>query len=116
MTIVWVSEKERVIGVDESRIQNCVVTVRNEGSLSSAIGDILQASDNLSRVINSYKTVIDGQVINGEETTSAMPDSEGKMCWDPPNHHCVQVNHMVAQRTLNPLRGVLQLPQAKKYR
>uniref|UniRef100_A0A286XRY8 Golgi associated, gamma adaptin ear containing, ARF binding protein 3 n=1 Tax=Cavia porcellus TaxID=10141 RepID=A0A286XRY8_CAVPO len=43
----------------------------------NSLGDILQASDNLSRVINSYKTVIDGQVINGEETTSAMPDSEG---------------------------------------
>ncbi|KAM6175345.1 ADP-ribosylation factor-binding protein GGA3 [Erethizon dorsatum] len=43
----------------------------------NCLGDILQASDNLSRVINSYKTIIEGQVINGEETTSAMPDSEG---------------------------------------
>ncbi|KAF4797366.1 hypothetical protein TURU_073973 [Turdus rufiventris] len=32
----------------------------------SSLGDILQASDNLSRVINSYKKVIEGQVINGE--------------------------------------------------
>ncbi|XP_059764221.1 ADP-ribosylation factor-binding protein GGA3 isoform X1 [Balaenoptera ricei] len=44
----------------------------------SSLGDILQASDNLSRVINSYKTVIEGQVINGEVVTSAIPDSEGK--------------------------------------
>ncbi|MBW02579.1 ADP-ribosylation factor-binding protein GGA3, partial [Eschrichtius robustus] len=44
----------------------------------STLGDILQASDNLSRVINSYKTVIEGQVINGEVVTSAIPDSEGK--------------------------------------
>uniref|UniRef100_A0A8C2UZJ7 Golgi associated, gamma adaptin ear containing, ARF binding protein 3 n=1 Tax=Chinchilla lanigera TaxID=34839 RepID=A0A8C2UZJ7_CHILA len=43
----------------------------------NSLGDILQASDNLSRVINSYKTIIEGQVINGEETTSALPDSEG---------------------------------------
>ncbi|XP_066877167.1 ADP-ribosylation factor-binding protein GGA3 isoform X2 [Kogia breviceps] len=43
----------------------------------SSLGDILQASDDLSRVINSYKTVVEGQVINGEVVTSATPDSEG---------------------------------------
>ncbi|XP_021067824.1 ADP-ribosylation factor-binding protein GGA3 isoform X2 [Mus pahari] len=43
----------------------------------NGLGDILQASDNLSRVINSYKTIIEGQIINGEVTTSTMPDSEG---------------------------------------
>ncbi|XP_039715646.1 ADP-ribosylation factor-binding protein GGA3 isoform X2 [Pteropus medius] len=43
----------------------------------NSLGDILQASDNLSRVINSYKTVVEGQVINGEVATSTMPDSEG---------------------------------------
>uniref|UniRef100_A0A8C3LYG0 Golgi associated, gamma adaptin ear containing, ARF binding protein 3 n=1 Tax=Chrysolophus pictus TaxID=9089 RepID=A0A8C3LYG0_CHRPC len=32
----------------------------------SSLGDILQASDNLSRVINSYRKTIEGQVINGE--------------------------------------------------
>ncbi|XP_031210714.1 ADP-ribosylation factor-binding protein GGA3 isoform X5 [Mastomys coucha] len=47
----------------------------------SSLGDILQASDNLSRVINSYKTIIEGQIINGEVITSTMPDSEG-------NSHC----------------------------
>ncbi|XP_029402238.1 ADP-ribosylation factor-binding protein GGA3 isoform X3 [Mus pahari] len=47
----------------------------------NGLGDILQASDNLSRVINSYKTIIEGQIINGEVTTSTMPDSEG-------NSHC----------------------------
>nr|XP_023507803.1 ADP-ribosylation factor-binding protein GGA3 isoform X2 [Equus caballus] len=45
----------------------------------NSLGDILQASDNLSRVINSYKTIVEGQVINGEVATSALPDSEGKM-------------------------------------
>ncbi|KAM4664256.1 ADP-ribosylation factor-binding protein GGA3 isoform 2-T2 [Discoglossus pictus] len=32
----------------------------------SSLGDILQASDNLSRVINTYKRVVEGQDINGE--------------------------------------------------
>ncbi|XP_016067900.1 PREDICTED: ADP-ribosylation factor-binding protein GGA3 isoform X5 [Miniopterus natalensis] len=43
----------------------------------NSLGDILQASDNLSRVINSYKTIVEGQVINGEVATSTMSDSEG---------------------------------------
>ncbi|XP_053426913.1 ADP-ribosylation factor-binding protein GGA3 isoform X2 [Nycticebus coucang] len=43
----------------------------------NSLGDILQASDNLSRVINSYKTIIEGQVINGEVATPTMPNSEG---------------------------------------
>uniref|UniRef100_A0A8C3XAG0 Golgi associated, gamma adaptin ear containing, ARF binding protein 3 n=1 Tax=Catagonus wagneri TaxID=51154 RepID=A0A8C3XAG0_9CETA len=43
----------------------------------NSLGDILQASDNLSRVINSYKTVVEGQAINGEAAPSAIPDSEG---------------------------------------
>ncbi|XP_004394404.1 PREDICTED: ADP-ribosylation factor-binding protein GGA3 isoform X2 [Odobenus rosmarus divergens] len=45
----------------------------------NSLGDILQASDNLSRVINSYKTIVEGQVINGEVATSAMPDAEGNL-------------------------------------
>ncbi|XP_056406014.1 ADP-ribosylation factor-binding protein GGA3 isoform X2 [Hyla sarda] len=32
----------------------------------SSLGDILQASDNVSRVINMYKKVVEGQDINGE--------------------------------------------------
>nr|KAF6415762.1 golgi associated, gamma adaptin ear containing, ARF binding protein 3 [Molossus molossus] len=43
----------------------------------NSLGDILQASDNLSRVINSYKTIVEGQVINGEVATSTMSDFEG---------------------------------------
>lgn len=56
---------------------------RSEKSLFPAPGDILQASDNLSRVINSYKTIIEGQVINGEVATLTLPDSEGEMLWSP---------------------------------
>ncbi|NXG25083.1 GGA3 protein, partial [Grallaria varia] len=43
----------------------------------SSLGDILQASDNLSRVINSYKKVIEGQVINGEVDLPGMSAVEG---------------------------------------
>ncbi|XP_047563241.1 ADP-ribosylation factor-binding protein GGA3 isoform X3 [Lutra lutra] len=43
----------------------------------NSLGDILQASDNLSRVINSYKTVVEEQVINGEMADAAVPDAEG---------------------------------------
>nr|XP_056713568.1 ADP-ribosylation factor-binding protein GGA3 [Euleptes europaea] len=43
----------------------------------SSLGDILQASDNLSRVINSYKRIIEGQVINGEVDTSVLPTTDG---------------------------------------
>ncbi|KAK5899380.1 hypothetical protein CesoFtcFv8_008867 [Champsocephalus esox] len=32
----------------------------------SSLGDILQASDDLSHVMNSYKRIVDGQIINGE--------------------------------------------------
>lgn len=44
----------------------------------SLVGDILQASDNLSRVINSYKKVIEGQVINGEVDLPGMSVVEGE--------------------------------------
>ncbi|NXN95023.1 GGA3 protein, partial [Rhinopomastus cyanomelas] len=43
----------------------------------SSLGDILQASDNLSRVINSYKKIIEGQVVNGEVDLPVMPVVEG---------------------------------------
>ncbi|KFQ30298.1 ADP-ribosylation factor-binding protein GGA3, partial [Mesitornis unicolor] len=43
----------------------------------SSLGDILQASDNLSRVINSYKKIIEGQVINGEVDLPVMSGVEG---------------------------------------
>ncbi|XP_069849139.1 ADP-ribosylation factor-binding protein GGA3 isoform X3 [Dipodomys merriami] len=50
----------------------------------NSLGDILQASDNLSRVINSYKTIVEGQIVNGDVTTSTMPDSEGLTDPAPP--------------------------------
>uniref|UniRef100_A0A803YBI0 Golgi associated, gamma adaptin ear containing, ARF binding protein 3 n=1 Tax=Meleagris gallopavo TaxID=9103 RepID=A0A803YBI0_MELGA len=44
----------------------------------SSLGDILQASDNLSRVINSYKKTIEGQVINGEVDLRVISGMEGE--------------------------------------
>uniref|UniRef100_A0A8C6YKI9 Golgi associated, gamma adaptin ear containing, ARF binding protein 3 n=1 Tax=Naja naja TaxID=35670 RepID=A0A8C6YKI9_NAJNA len=51
----------------------------------SSLGDILQASDNLSRVINSYKKIIEGQVINGEVDLSVLPTTEGSNSADNVN-------------------------------
>uniref|UniRef100_A0A7M4FT63 Golgi associated, gamma adaptin ear containing, ARF binding protein 3 n=1 Tax=Crocodylus porosus TaxID=8502 RepID=A0A7M4FT63_CROPO len=48
----------------------------------SSLGDILQASDNLSRVINSYKKIIEGQVINGEVDIPATSSTEGNAAWN----------------------------------
>ncbi|KAL8163239.1 UNVERIFIED_CONTAM: gamma adaptin ear containing, arf binding protein [Gekko kuhli] len=50
----------------------------------STLGDILQASDNLSRVINSYKRIIEGQVINGEVDTSVLPATDKIPILPPP--------------------------------
>uniref|UniRef100_A0A668AKB1 Golgi associated, gamma adaptin ear containing, ARF binding protein 3a n=1 Tax=Myripristis murdjan TaxID=586833 RepID=A0A668AKB1_9TELE len=49
----------------------------------SSLGDILQASDDLSRVINSYKKIVEGQTVNGEREESLTPSStkQGK-------HYC----------------------------
>uniref|UniRef100_A0A8C7YFX8 Golgi associated, gamma adaptin ear containing, ARF binding protein 3b n=1 Tax=Oryzias sinensis TaxID=183150 RepID=A0A8C7YFX8_9TELE len=49
----------------------------------TSLGDILQASDDLSRVINSYKKIVEGQVNNGESdepqtaTTDTLVDLGG---------------------------------------
>ncbi|XP_049416590.1 ADP-ribosylation factor-binding protein GGA3 [Epinephelus fuscoguttatus] len=46
----------------------------------TSLGDILQASDDLSRVINSYKKIVEGQPINGdsEEPRSTTGHSESE--------------------------------------
>ncbi|CAN9505903.1 unnamed protein product [Ophioblennius macclurei] len=46
----------------------------------TTLGDILQASDDLSRVINSYKKIVEGQPINGdsEEPSSTAGHSESE--------------------------------------
>uniref|UniRef100_A0A668AP70 Golgi associated, gamma adaptin ear containing, ARF binding protein 3a n=1 Tax=Myripristis murdjan TaxID=586833 RepID=A0A668AP70_9TELE len=56
----------------------------------SSLGDILQASDDLSRVINSYKKIVEGQTVNGEREESLTPSStkQGK-------HYCTTVYNCV---------------------
>ncbi|XP_068192135.1 ADP-ribosylation factor-binding protein GGA3 isoform X2 [Antennarius striatus] len=46
----------------------------------TSLGDILQASDDLSRVINSYKKIVEGQPINGdsEESRSTAGQTESE--------------------------------------
>ncbi|XP_030637283.1 ADP-ribosylation factor-binding protein GGA3a [Chanos chanos] len=46
----------------------------------SSLGDILQASDDLSRVINSYKKIVEGQNING-----GTPGSSSSECTNDKN-------------------------------
>ncbi|XP_047427756.1 ADP-ribosylation factor-binding protein GGA3 [Mugil cephalus] len=63
----------------------------------TSLGDILQASDDLSRVINSYKKIVEGQLINGDseepqstaghgetETTDTLIDLAGLDTPSPP--------------------------------
>uniref|UniRef100_A0A673XDZ0 Golgi associated, gamma adaptin ear containing, ARF binding protein 3 n=1 Tax=Salmo trutta TaxID=8032 RepID=A0A673XDZ0_SALTR len=42
----------------------------------TSLGDILQASDDLSRVINSYKKIVKGQTVNGDKTTGNSDNTE----------------------------------------
>uniref|UniRef100_A0A6Q2ZN40 Golgi associated, gamma adaptin ear containing, ARF binding protein 3b n=1 Tax=Esox lucius TaxID=8010 RepID=A0A6Q2ZN40_ESOLU len=39
----------------------------------TSLGDILQASDDLSRVINSYKKIVEGQTVNGDMSDGTHP-------------------------------------------
>uniref|UniRef100_A0A8D0D9J5 Golgi associated, gamma adaptin ear containing, ARF binding protein 3 n=1 Tax=Sander lucioperca TaxID=283035 RepID=A0A8D0D9J5_SANLU len=50
----------------------------------TSLGDILQASDDLSRVINSYKKIVEGQPINGDKTTDTLIDLAGLDAPSPP--------------------------------
>ncbi|KAL4647977.1 ADP-ribosylation factor-binding protein GGA3 [Arapaima gigas] len=43
----------------------------------NSLGEILQASDDLSRVINSYKRTVEGQAVNGESDAAGTPGTEG---------------------------------------
>ncbi|KAJ8264069.1 hypothetical protein GJAV_G00144740 [Gymnothorax javanicus] len=44
----------------------------------NSLGDILQASDDLSRVINSYKKTVEGLAVNGEADALSSSMTEGK--------------------------------------
>uniref|UniRef100_A0A4W5KF34 Golgi associated, gamma adaptin ear containing, ARF binding protein 3 n=1 Tax=Hucho hucho TaxID=62062 RepID=A0A4W5KF34_9TELE len=44
----------------------------------TSLGDILQASDDLSRVINSYKKIVKGQTVNGDSEDPRSAAGEGE--------------------------------------
>ncbi|XP_068583496.1 ADP-ribosylation factor-binding protein GGA3a [Cebidichthys violaceus] len=44
----------------------------------SSLGDILQASDDLSHVINSYKKIVEGQIINEEAQQTQLAVRQGR--------------------------------------
>uniref|UniRef100_A0A6Q2YBL3 Golgi associated, gamma adaptin ear containing, ARF binding protein 3b n=1 Tax=Esox lucius TaxID=8010 RepID=A0A6Q2YBL3_ESOLU len=58
----------------------------------TSLGDILQASDDLSRVINSYKKIVEGQTVNGDsedprsnnDNTETLIDLAGIDIMSPP--------------------------------
>ncbi|NIG60948.1 ADP-ribosylation factor-binding protein GGA3 [Pontoporia blainvillei] len=76
----------------------------------SSLGDILQASDNLSRVINSYKTVVEGQVISGEAVTSAVPDSEGNHRSSNQGASLIDLAELDAPSSLSPVLAPVPHP------
>uniref|UniRef100_A0A4W3GDQ9 Golgi associated, gamma adaptin ear containing, ARF binding protein 3a n=1 Tax=Callorhinchus milii TaxID=7868 RepID=A0A4W3GDQ9_CALMI len=45
----------------------------------NCLGEILQASDELSRVINSYKKIVQGQTVNGEVDLPELPKPTGNL-------------------------------------
>lgn len=67
-----------LVGYSVGALSGSNVTEVLEVVSLSHVGDILQASDNLSRVINSYKKIIEGQVLNGEVDLPGMSVVEGE--------------------------------------
>lgn len=58
-------------------------------------GDILQASDDLSHVINSYKKIVEGQTINGETEAQQTQSSvrQGTSNWSKQRTICYQCDY-----------------------
>ncbi|CAJ1053602.1 ADP-ribosylation factor-binding protein GGA3a [Xyrichtys novacula] len=57
----------RELYVDCDKLRQTVFQLATETEDNdSSLGDILQASDDLSQVINSYKKIVEGQTFNGE--------------------------------------------------
>lgn len=55
------------------------------GLALSSTGDILQASDELSRVINQYKRLVEGQTDNGDSDEPRPADPESEDCFLQPH-------------------------------
>lgn len=74
----------RELYADCDRLRQTVFQLATETEDNdSSLGDILQASDDLSHVINSYKKIVEGQTINGEteeaqQTLSSVRQGTGR--------------------------------------
>uniref|UniRef100_A0A672Z7W9 Golgi associated, gamma adaptin ear containing, ARF binding protein 3b n=1 Tax=Sphaeramia orbicularis TaxID=375764 RepID=A0A672Z7W9_9TELE len=69
----------------------------------TSLGDILQASDDLSKVISSYKKIVEGQPINGD---SEDPQSTACHCESGQRHliiHCTPSNPFTIDPTASPI-------------
>ena len=83
MTAVWVRKR----AVWPPLVADCVLPRCRESlyyRLDSALllctfsGDILQASDDLSHVINTYKRIVEGRTVNGD--AGGEGDKQGRVC------------------------------------
>ncbi|KAM8771627.1 ADP-ribosylation factor-binding protein GGA3a [Acanthopagrus schlegelii] len=78
----------------------------------SSLGDILQASDDLSHVINSYKKIVEGQTINGE--TEAQQTQSSVRQGTNQSEILIDLvgldNQSVAQSQQQPLTSSLSIP------
>uniref|UniRef100_A0A671V9T9 Golgi associated, gamma adaptin ear containing, ARF binding protein 3a n=1 Tax=Sparus aurata TaxID=8175 RepID=A0A671V9T9_SPAAU len=72
----------------------------------SSLGDILQASDDLSHVINSYKKIVEGQTINGETEEAQRTQSSSEILIDLMGLD----NQSVPQSQQQPLTSSLSIP------
>uniref|UniRef100_A0A4W6FQF2 Golgi associated, gamma adaptin ear containing, ARF binding protein 3a n=1 Tax=Lates calcarifer TaxID=8187 RepID=A0A4W6FQF2_LATCA len=68
---------------DCDKLRQTVVQLATETEDNdSSLGDILQASDDLSRVINSYKKIVEGQTINGETEEAQQTQTSSEILID----------------------------------
>lgn len=78
----------------------------------SLSGDILQASDDLSQVINSYKRIVEGQPINGEDALPTAAHSEdGERCFII--IYLMFVHFMIVAAVICPPLVARQTPQTR---
>ncbi|XP_073331679.1 ADP-ribosylation factor-binding protein GGA3a [Pagrus major] len=79
----------------------------------SSLGDILQASDDLSHVINSYKKIVEGQTINGETEEAQQTQSSVRQGTNQSEILIDLVgldNQSVSQSQQQPLTSSLSIP------
>ncbi|TKS91870.1 ADP-ribosylation factor-binding protein GGA3 [Collichthys lucidus] len=94
----------------------------------ASLGEILQASDDLSRVINSYKKIVEGQPINGDseeppstadhresETTDTLIDLDGLDTPSPPQPAALPSQTLTLISTNPTISPIPVLPPPPKH-